>query len=183
MQVGGNIGTPLISLVESSKENTWSVVELSSFQLEAVPTFRPDIAVILNITPDHLDRYASFEAYAQAKLNIFENQVSSDFAVLNHDDPICRRQLRRSARKSSGSAGATKYSAAPMRLRGQIVFESGKASEPVMTCDEVSLKGRHNIENVAAAITAARLAGIPSSSIAREYSELQSRRTPSRAGR
>jgi UDP-N-acetylmuramoylalanine--D-glutamate ligase len=63
------------------------VVELSSFQLEAAPTFRPDIAVILNITPDHLDRYASFEAYMQAKLNIFENQVTSDFAVLNHEDP------------------------------------------------------------------------------------------------
>jgi UDP-N-acetylmuramoylalanine--D-glutamate ligase len=77
----------MISLAESSTEDTWSVVELSSFQLEAVPTFRPDIAVILNITPDHLDRYASFEAYVQTKLNIFENQVNSDFAVLNHEDP------------------------------------------------------------------------------------------------
>ncbi len=91
VQVGGNIGTPLISLVESSNEDTWSVVELSSFQLEAVPTFRPDIAVILNITPDHLDRYASFEAYAQAKLNIFENQISSDFAVLNLEDPSLQK--------------------------------------------------------------------------------------------
>src|SRR5262249_22230719 len=90
VQVGGNIGTPLISLVESSTAQTWSVVELSSFQLEAVPTFRPNIAVVLNITPDHLDRYASFESYTRAKLNIFANQTSSDFAVLNHEDPTLR---------------------------------------------------------------------------------------------
>jgi UDP-N-acetylmuramoylalanine--D-glutamate ligase len=73
-QVGGNIGTALSSLVESSSPNTWNVVEVSSFQLELAPTFRPDIAVFLNVTPDHLDRYASFDAYFEAKLNLFRNQ-------------------------------------------------------------------------------------------------------------
>jgi len=91
VQVGGNIGTPLTSLVGPSTPETFNVVELSSFQLEAIPTFRPDIAVLLNITPDHLDRYDSFEDYAKAKLNIFKNQRQSDFAVLNQDDPFVRQ--------------------------------------------------------------------------------------------
>jgi len=167
VQVGGNIGTPLISLVESSTENTWSVVELSSFQLEAAPTFRPDIAVILNITPDHLDRYASFDAYTQAKLNIFENQVSSDFAVLNHDDPNLQKAAAKIRSQVFWFSGSHEVQCGTYAVGGQIMFVSGKASEQVMTSGEVSLKGRHNIENVAAAITAARLAGIPSSSIAR----------------
>jgi len=166
VQVGGNIGTPLISLVESSTEDTWSVVELSSFQLEAVPTFRPNIAVILNITPDHLDRYASFEAYAQAKLNIFENQVSSDFAVLNHEDPNLQKAAAKIHSQVFWFSGRHEVQCGTYAVGGQIVFESGEKSERVMACDDVPLKGRHNIENVAAAITAARLAGIPSSSIA-----------------
>ena len=166
VQVGGNIGTPLISLVESSREDTWSVVELSSFQLEAVPTFRPDIAVILNITPDHLDRYASFEAYAQAKLNIFENQMGSDFAVLNLDDPSLEKAAGKIRSQVFWFSGSREVSRGTYVVRGQIVFESAQGSEPVMPCDQVPLKGRHNIENVAAATTAARLAGIPPRSIA-----------------
>jgi UDP-N-acetylmuramoylalanine--D-glutamate ligase len=165
-QVGGNIGTPLISLVESSTQDTWSVVELSSFQLEVVPTFRPDIAVILNITPDHLDRYASFEAYSQTKLNIFENQVSSDFAVLNHEDPTLQKAAGNIHCQVFWFSASHEVKCGTYAMGGQIVFESGKKSERVMSCGEVPLKGRHNIENVAAAITAARLAGIPSSSIA-----------------
>ena len=166
VQVGGNIGTPLVSLVESSAEDTWSVVELSSFQLEAAPTFRPDIAVILNITPDHLDRYASFEAYAQTKLNIFENQVSSDFAVLNHEDPNLQKAAAKIRSQVFWFSGSHEVQCGTYAVGGQIIFVSGKASEQVMRCDEIPLKGQHNIENVAAAITAARLAGIPSSSIA-----------------
>jgi len=167
VQVGGNIGTPLISLVESSAEDTWSVVELSSFQLEAMPTFRPEIAVILNITPDHLDRYVSFEAYAQTKLNIFENQVSSDFAVLNHDDQNLQKAAGKIRSQVFWFSGSHQVQCGTHAVAGQIVFKSGTMSEQVMTCDEVPLKGRHNIENAAAAITAARLAGISSSSVAR----------------
>jgi UDP-N-acetylmuramoylalanine--D-glutamate ligase len=135
--------------------------------LEAAPTFRPDIAVILNITPDHLDRYASFEAYVQVKLNIFENQVSSDFAVLNHEDPNLRNAAGKIRSQVFWFSGSHQVQCGTYAVGGQIIFESGKVSEQVMTCDEVPLKGRHNIENVAAAITAARLAGIPSTSIAR----------------
>src|SRR5271169_1852958 len=87
--VGGNIGTPAISLAERAKPETVIVLEVSSFQLETIQTFRPKIAVVLNVTPDHLDRHRTFEAYADAKARIFENQQASDFAVLNADDPTC----------------------------------------------------------------------------------------------
>ena len=140
-QVGGNIGTPLISLVESSSDDTWSVVELSSFQLEAVPTFRPHIAVILNITPDHLDRYASFQEYTQAKLNIFENQVSSDFAVLNHVDSNLRKAAAKIRSQVAWFSGSREVQLGAYAMGGRIVYNSGKTSEEVMACAEVPLKG------------------------------------------
>ncbi len=87
--VGGNIGTPAITFVDQSTDDTWVVLEISSFQLETVETFHPHIAVVLNITPDHLDRHHTFENYAAAKARIFENQTASDFAVLNADNEPC----------------------------------------------------------------------------------------------
>ncbi len=89
--VGGNIGTPAISLVEQAKPDTVVVLEVSSFQLETIETFRPKIAVVLNVTPDHLDRHRTFAAYTDAKARIFENQDADDFAVLNADDATCVR--------------------------------------------------------------------------------------------
>ncbi|MGE5109416.1 MAG: UDP-N-acetylmuramoyl-L-alanine--D-glutamate ligase, partial [Acidobacteriaceae bacterium] len=87
--VGGNIGTPAITFVDQSSPSTWVVLEISSFQLETIETFKPHIAAILNVTPDHLDRHGSMEAYIAAKARIFENQTAKDFAVLNMDDPTC----------------------------------------------------------------------------------------------
>src|SRR6202035_2617391 len=87
--VGGNIGTPAISLAERAKPETVIVLEVSSFQLETIQTLRPKVAVVLNVTPDHLDRHRTFEAYVDAKARIFENHQGSDFAVLNEDDPTC----------------------------------------------------------------------------------------------
>jgi UDP-N-acetylmuramoylalanine--D-glutamate ligase len=87
--VGGNIGTPAISLAERAKPETVIVLEVSSFQLETIQTFRPKVAVVLNVTPDHLDRHRTFEVYVDAKARIFENQQGGDFAVLNADDPTC----------------------------------------------------------------------------------------------
>ena len=88
-QVGGNIGRPVTDLIDSSAPDGWSVLEISSFQLETVETFRPKIAAILNITPDHLDRHGDFATYAAAKARIFENQTADDFAVLNADGHTC----------------------------------------------------------------------------------------------
>ena len=86
VQVGGNIGKPLISMVESSRDDGWTVAELSSFQLETIKTFHPSIAVVLNVTPNHMDRYETFNDYAAAKHRIFMNQTAGDVAVLNADD-------------------------------------------------------------------------------------------------
>src|SRR5712692_3160878 len=85
--LAGNIGIPLIARVEQSTDNTITVVELSSFQLELIEAFRPNISVFLNLTADHLDRHHSLEAYGRAKVRIFENQTEADSAVLNLDDP------------------------------------------------------------------------------------------------
>src|SRR5437660_6179089 len=85
--VGGNIGTPAISLVEGATADTVAVLEVSSFQLETIQTFRPKVAVVLNVTPDHLDRHRTFAGYVDAKARIFENQQESDFAVLNAGYP------------------------------------------------------------------------------------------------
>src|SRR5467141_1873378 len=87
--VGGNIGTPAISLAERAKPESVIVLEVSSFQLETIQTFRPKVAVVLNVTPDHLDRHRTFEVYVDAKARIFENQQAADLAVLNADDPTC----------------------------------------------------------------------------------------------
>ena len=88
VQVAGNIGTPLISRVDVSSDAGFTVVEASSFQLESISAFRPDVAVLLNLTPDHLDRHGSFEAYGRAKARMFENQTEDDAAVLNADDAV-----------------------------------------------------------------------------------------------
>jgi UDP-N-acetylmuramoylalanine--D-glutamate ligase len=86
--VGGNIGTPLVSLVAESNDETWTIAELSSFQLETIKDFRPHIAAVLNVTPDHMDRYESLTDYAAAKHRIFRNQTAQDFAVINSDDEL-----------------------------------------------------------------------------------------------
>src|SRR5919112_2451330 len=87
-QVGGNIGTPLVSLVESSRADGWTVAEVSSYQLETIREFRPAVAAVLNLMPDHMDRYETLTDYAAAKHNIFRNQTAEDVAVLNADDEI-----------------------------------------------------------------------------------------------
>src|SRR5690349_23928500 len=87
--VGGNIGTPAITFVDRATDDSWVVLEISSFQLETVETFHPHIAVVLNVTPDHLDRHHTFENYAAAKARVFENQVAGDFVVLNADNEPC----------------------------------------------------------------------------------------------
>src|SRR5207248_8738785 len=88
VQVGGNIGTPLISLAETSREDGWTVVELSSYQLETIKEFRPTIAVVLNHMPDHMDRYETLADDGAAKHSIFRNQTAADVAILNADDSV-----------------------------------------------------------------------------------------------
>jgi UDP-N-acetylmuramoylalanine--D-glutamate ligase len=154
--VGGNIGRPLIELASSGEKVERVVVELSSFQLEGVESFRPSVAVLLNLTEDHLDRYLSFQEYIDAKLRIFENQTAEDFAVLNLDDPLV-----------AACAGRLKARVFPMsRLQeleegishrdGFITFShQGKVLR--FGTSGFRLKGVHNLDNIMASLAAALL--------------------------
>src|SRR5215470_9126208 len=157
--VGGNIGTPVISLAAQSAPETLTVLEISSFQLETIEQFRPWIAAILNITPDHLDRHHTFEAYVAAKARIFENQQAADFVLLNLDDPAS------AALKDKVKGGLYWFSRRqPVEngtyvSKGEIVFRNTGRETPVLPISEIQLKGAHNLENVLAAVCVVMLAG------------------------
>jgi UDP-N-acetylmuramoylalanine--D-glutamate ligase len=157
--VGGNIGTAAISLVDRAGPATWTVLEVSSFQLETIVEFRPRIAVILNITPDHLDRHKTFDNYVNAKARVFENQRADDFTVLNAADSTTaglsertRAQLFWFSRKKEIEKGAF--------VRGErIYFRNGHNEREILPLAEVPLKGGHNLENVLAAVSIGMLVG------------------------
>lgn len=159
VQVGGNIGVPLISLVESSASDSINVVELSSFQLEAVSSFRAHIGVILNITPDHMDRYPTLAAYASAKLNLLNTQEASDFAVLNREDRLLRDLDQPSAAKRFWFSTRVPVDQGCCLQGDTLVFSNRGRREQVVPVEDIRIKGRHNLENVAAAVTVARLLG------------------------
>lgn len=155
VQVGGNIGKALISMTETSRDDGWTVAELSSFQLETIKTFRPSIAVVLNVTPNHMDRYETFNDYAAAKHRIFMNQTAEDTAVLNADDPTV------SSWASGLRGGVLSFSVRKevengVFLRGRELIYRGQA---LLKVDEMKLRGMHNVENVAAAFAAGIAAG------------------------
>ncbi len=163
--VAGNIGTPLISRVETSSDSSVTVAEVSSFQLETIVSLRPDIALLLNLTPDHLDRHASFEEYGRAKARMFENQTEQDAAVINADDPVAARctplrpRLFWFSRQKRVASGAF--------LRGEeIVFRREGAETVLLRRADIGLRGEHNVENVLAASAAALLTGAPPAAIA-----------------
>lgn len=165
--VGGNIGTPLIDLVPKSTDETLSVLEISSFQLETIEQFRPWIAVVLNITPDHLDRHGSFENYASMKARITEQQRAEDFLVLNAEDKPTQMVAAKTKAQIYWFSSRRPIKQGAFVHGESIVFvpREGAKAEPVMPVAEISLKGAHNVENVLAAVCAARLAGIPSEKI------------------
>ncbi|HEU4870797.1 MAG TPA: UDP-N-acetylmuramoyl-L-alanine--D-glutamate ligase [Pyrinomonadaceae bacterium] len=150
VQVGGNIGRALISMVDSSRDDGWTVAELSSFQLETIKTFHPSIAIVLNVTPNHMDRYETFNDYAAAKHRIFMNQTPDDTAVLNADDPTV-----------SSWASGLRAKVMQFSVRKEVengVFLRGREliyrEQVLLNVDEMKLRGLHNVENVAAALAA-----------------------------
>ena len=165
--VGGNIGRPVVDMVAESTPESWSVLEVSSFQLETIQTFHPTIALVLNITPDHLDRHGSFEAYAGAKSRITENQTAEDFLILNAEDEPTKLVAAKTK--------AQIYWFSPRRQVKQGAFVHGESIlfrtkeggevEPIMPVAEIPLAGAHNVENVLAAVCAARLAGVDAQTI------------------
>jgi len=165
--VGGNIGVPVVALIDESTEATWSVLEVSSFQLESTDQFHPAIAVILNITPDHLDRHGSFENYAMAKGRIFASQHENDFAVLNADNVRAAASAARSIAQVYWFSLEHPVEQGAFVHDGSIMFRASKdaAPESIMPLTGIPLKGEHNVENVLAAVCAARLANASIDSI------------------
>lgn len=164
--VAGNIGTALCEVVPALTPDHWVVAELSSFQLEEISTFRPHIAVLLNLDPDHLDRYASLEEYYGAKARIFLNQTVEDVAVLNADDPrvlergqgIRARPLLFSRMRAVGDGA--------FLLRGRLVVRRQGRTQAVCEPREIRIQGLHNLENSLAAAAAASAAAAPAAAIA-----------------
>jgi len=158
--VGGNIGNPAINIVGSATDDTWVVLEISSFQLETIETFRPKIAVVLNVTPDHLDRHYNFENYAAAKARIFENQTSSDFAVLNSDDSHCVAMAGKTKAAVYWFSRLKESERGAFTREQRIIWRDGNTEQEIMPLGDISLKGAHNIENVLAGVCIGMLAGV-----------------------
>ena len=172
--VCGNIGVPVIGLIDESTPDTWSVLEVSSFQLESTVEFHPNIAVILNITPDHLDRHGSFENYALAKERIFAAQDANDFTVLNADNTRAAEAAARTKASVYWFSIEHEVEQGAWLESGYVVYRAvgdsaarGAEIEQVMPLKGIPLKGAHNVENVLAAVVAARLAGVPGETIRR----------------
>jgi UDP-N-acetylmuramoylalanine--D-glutamate ligase len=156
-QVGANIGRPLAAMIATSRPDQWNVLELSSFMLEMADTLHVRIAAVLNVTPDHLDRHGTMEAYTAAKARILRNQTASDHAVLNYENPPARAMAQGLPSQvhyfnAGGPVGRGFW------MEGGSLFADGEFWMPAA---EIPLRGRHNIENVLAAGCCASLAGAP----------------------
>ncbi len=154
-KVAGNIGIPLIQEVSNSNENNWLVVEVSSFQLETINKFHPKVAVLLNITPDHLDRHKTFENYIQAKMQIFKNQDRDDYAVINYDDLTVSGMSQNIKSKVIFFSKNHKLNQGVFYENGKIIVNWEQYNSEIISWNDVKLKGMHNLENVMAAVAAA----------------------------
>jgi len=161
--VAGNIGTPLTSFIDdpsvNDKETTF-VVELSSFQLETVVQLRCNIALMLNITPDHMDRYADFDAYRAAKSRIFQNQTAKDFAVVNVDDPDALAASTGIESRLFPFSSERQLETGAFLKSNELQIRWKKQELSILSVDDLKLKGTHNIENALAAASAAFLLGV-----------------------
>jgi len=155
----GNIGVPLIGLAEQSGVEDIYSTELSSFQLEGIRDFRPAVGAILNLTPDHLDRYTGFEAYIASKERIFMNQQPEDFAVLNADDPRTAGMAARVRSKPVLFSRRTQPERGVFLRDDRLIFRDGESERELFETGDIQLKGSHNLENVLAACAIALLAG------------------------
>src|SRR4051794_2568567 len=162
VQVGGNIGIAVGAMVETSRDDGWNVLELSSFQLETIAEFRAHIALGLNVTQNHLDRHHTFENYAAAKGRLFETQRAGDFSVLNAEDPVTTGFAQRTAATPLWFSSSRKVTPGAHLCADKLVLE-GKL---LMSAGEIPIRGRHNIENVLAASIAAARAGVSHEAIA-----------------
>jgi len=158
--VGGNIGEPLIGYAGGSREDDMVVAEISSFQLQWIEDFRPRVAILLNVTCDHVDYHGSFAEYRRAKERIFENMGPSDLAVLNADDAGTER-LARVLRTRIQCFSTEQRPAAGMFLQDGMMVRTGEDGDERYPAGMIRMPGRHNVENVMAAVLACRDCGAP----------------------
>lgn len=154
--VCGNIGNPFIKVADAIPADGYAVVELSSFQLETIEEFKADEAVILNITPDHLDRHGDFESYASAKLRLFENQGKDDFSIVNFDDNYLRKGCGDLISKTIWFSVESKKTEIHAEPGGKLYMDKVE----LMNTDDIKLKGVHNLSNVCAAVGVAGAIGV-----------------------
>jgi UDP-N-acetylmuramoylalanine--D-glutamate ligase len=176
--VGGNIGVPLITAAGQVTEQTIVVAELSSFQLEAIQDLRPHVAVLLNITPNHLDRHPSFEAYISAKAQIFRNQRENNYAILNADDPVVMSLAPSIASRTLYFSLERDLPEGVMLSRGRVLLRWANLERVLLETREIKLRGDFNVQNVMAAAAAAFALGADFSAIrqaVREFTGVEHR--------
>lgn len=164
--LGGNIGIALSTAVDGLPEGALAVAEISSFQLETTKTFKPHIAALLNITPDHLDRHGGFEGYAEAKTLVFCNQDENDFLILNYEDGVVRGYSERAKAKVCFFSSKKVLEEGVFVENGEIVIKWQGQKERVCKVSEMKIFGAHNVENALAACACAFFAGVGAADMA-----------------
>lgn len=174
----GNIGLPLIDTVRIDEKNsglqedTVRIIEVSSFQLEKIYSFKPSISVILNITSDHIDRHKSFENYGNLKIKLLSNQNSSDWSIINMDDLFIEKKIHYISRKQKELPKFIRFSLEPERgadifYKDNKIYLHIKNKSEKISLDNISLRGKHNISNIMASVAPASLMGISGKKIER----------------
>lgn len=163
--LAGNIGLPLARELAGASPETVAVVEVSSFQLEGIVDFRPRVALMLNLAPEHLDRHADFREYVQAKARLFENQTPDDFTLVNHDDLLCRH-LAEGSQARGLTVGLGAHGANARVEGGRVVVQLDGRAVDVCAADAFPLPGQHHVSSVLHAALVARLLDVAASDIA-----------------
>lgn len=171
--VAGNIGVPLIQQVENYHSNDLIVAEVSSFQLETIQTFRPHVAAILNITPDHLDRHHSMENYIKAKARVFSNQVPSDFTVLNYDDPETTALAKQSMGRVIFFSSQHILEEGVYVQGGNIVVKMDGVTTEIFPVKKLNIPGQHNLENALAAVACTYVLGVSPDALQRKLGDFR----------
>ncbi len=181
--VAGNIGFPLSDYVLDLDEKSVAVVEVSSFQLDHIETFKPKVAVLLNITPDHLDRYENYQAYMDSKFKIFMNQAGNDFSIYNYDDEAVRKHCEGLVSKRNCFSVAEEISCGAFVDGDKVFLVAGGNREFLINRKEIKIRGVHNLYNSIASSLAARAMGVSVEAIAntlREFPGVEHRLEPVR---
>jgi len=158
--LAGNIGVPFISQINDISNDSVVVLEASSFQLEEIVDFKPYIAILLNVTPDHLDRYSCMEDYFSTKLKIFENQKENDYMILNYDDPLIKNYEYESYKAKRVFSSIKEVLEVGAFVRDNYIYLDFMSKKDRISLDGATLKGVHNLENILNSVIAARIIGI-----------------------